>query len=450
MRQSTGTHGCWVRQRGRLYGADMVDFIDGTVDPEAQARGDQLFGQIFFTPDGYADPIPFYQSFLDEVPVHVSGFGGAILSRYDDSRTLLRDPRFGNGDAGPGSAFGSDTSEAGNYRREMFERRKEARPQSMLGLDPPDHTRQRSLVSRAFTPRTVEKLRPRIRELVEGCLDDLAEAETGDAMELLALPLPVSVISEMLGVPHSDWPTIRDQVTDVVASLEPSASLEELKKADAASTVLWHYFTDLVEVRRKDPEDDLLSALIAAADGEDKLTNDEILATAQLLFAAGAETTTNLIGNGLHQLLKHPDQLDKLFANHELVPSLVEEILRYDSPVQLDGRACLEPAEVAGLRFEEGDRVLTLLGAANHDPAKYERPDDFDIARYHGPNPAEPVMSFGSGIHYCLGANLAKVEGQEVFAGLLRRFSKIDDAGDRVYRNRLVLRGLEVCPITVS
>lgn len=428
----------------------MVDFIDGTVDPEAQARGDQLFGQIFFTPDGYADPIPFYQSFLSEVPVHVSGFGGAILSRYDDSRTVLRDPRFGNGEAGPGSAFSSDTSEAGEYRREMFERRKESRPQSMLGLDPPDHTRQRSLVSRAFTPRTVEKLRPRIAELVDGCLDNLAEAGTGDAMELLALPLPVAVISEMLGVPHSDWPTIRDQVTDLVASLEPSASLEELKKADEASTVLWHYFTDLVETRRKDPEDDLLSALIAAADGEDKLSNDEILATAQLLFAAGAETTTNLVGNGLHQLLNHPEQLDKLFANPDLVPSLVEEILRYDSPVQLDGRACLEPAEVAGLKFDVGDRVLTLLGAANHDPAKYDKPDDFDIARYHGPNPAEPVMSFGSGIHYCLGANLAKVEGQEVFAGLLRRFSTIEDAGDRVYRNRLVLRGLEVCPITVT
>ncbi len=428
----------------------MVEFINGAVDPETQARGDQLFGQIFFTPEGYADPIPFYRSFLTEVPVHVSGFGGAILSRYDDSRALLRDPRFGNGEAGPGSGFASDNSEAVAYRREMFEKRKDTRPQSMLGLDPPDHTRQRSLVSRAFTPRTVEKLRPRIAELADDCLNDLAEAGTGDAMQLLAMPLPVAVISEMLGVPHSDWPTIRDQVTDLVASLEPSASLEELKKAEEASSVLWQYFTDLVEKRRRDPQDDLLSGLIAAADGEDKLTNNEILATAQLLFAAGAETTTNLIGNGLHQLLNHPEQLERLFAQPELVPSLIEEILRYDSPVQLDGRACLEPAEIAGLKFDVGDRVLTLLGAANHDPAKFDRPDEFDIGRYHGPDGAEPVMSFGSGIHYCLGANLAKVEGQEVFAGLLRRFSNISDGGDRVYRNRLVLRGLETCPITVS
>lgn len=427
----------------------MVERIDGTVDLTAQARGDELFGKIFFTPEGYADPIPFYRSFLDEVPVHVSGFGGAILCRYDDARTLLRDPRFGNGDAGPGSAFSSDESASGQYRREMVERRK-SRPQSMLGLDPPDHTRQRSLVSRAFTPRTIEKLRPRIAELAEECLDNLADAGTGDAMELVATPLPVAVISEMLGVPHSDWPTIRDQVTDLVASLEPSASVEELQKAEAASSVLWQYFTDLVEVRRKDPQDDLLSGLIAAADGEDKLSNDEILAVAQLLFAAGAETTTNLIGNGLHQLLNHPDQLDKLLANPELVPSLIEEILRYDSPVQLDGRACLEPAEFAGLTFEEGDRVLTLLGAANHDPLKYDRPDEFDIARYHGPDGAEPVMSFGSGIHYCLGANLAKVEGQEVFSALVRRFSRIGDAGERIYRNRLVLRGLETCPISVS
>ncbi len=427
----------------------MVSLLHGDVIPELQARGDELFGRIFFTPEGFADPIPLYRMFREEVPVHLSGFGGAILSRYEDCRALLRDPRFGNGDAGPGSGFGDGESEASRYRKEMVERRK-GRPTSMLGLDPPDHTRQRSLVSRAFTPRTVDKLRPRIAQIVDECLDDLEASGGGDAMQLLAMPLPVSVISEMLGVPQADWPTIRDQVTDLVGSLEPSASKEELEKAEEAGAVLWQYFTGLLDTRRQDPQDDLFSALIAAADGGDKLSDGEILAVANLLFAAGAETTTNLIGNGLHQLLDHPDQMEALFANPDLVPSMVEEILRYDSPVQLDGRACLEPAEIAGLQFEPGDRVLTLLGAANHDPSKYDRPDEFDISRYHGPDGAEPVMSFGSGIHYCLGANLAKVEGQEVFAGLVRRFGRIDAAGERTYRNRLVLRGLNECPISVG
>ncbi|MEM7322212.1 MAG: cytochrome P450, partial [Actinomycetota bacterium] len=155
--------------------------------------------------------------------------------------------------------------------------------------------------------------------------------------------------------------------------------------------------------------------------------------------------TTNLIGNGLNALFNHPDQLEKLWANPDLVPLAVDEILRYDSPVQLDGRTCLEPAEFAGVRFEPGDRTLTLLGAANRDPEHFEDPERFDIGRQ-----GEPVMSFASGIHYCLGANLAKVEGQEVFAGLIRRFAKIEPAGDRPYRKRLVLRGLEHCPVTVT
>jgi cytochrome P450 len=175
------------------------------------------------------------------------------------------------------------------------------------------------------------------------------------------------------------------------------------------------------------------------------LSEGEILAVANLLFAAGAETTTNLIGNGLNALFNHPDQLDRLWADPSLVPTAVEEILRFDSPVQIDGRACLEPAELAGVGFQPGDRVLALLGAANRDPDHFAEPETFDIGRS-----GEPIMSFASGIHYCLGANLSRVEGQEVFAGLIRRFAAIAPAGDRPYRQRLVLRGLERCPITVT
>jgi len=429
----------------------------GSDTPEelaAQQRGDHLFATIFFTPEGYADPIPSYRELHATSPVHLSAFGGAVLSRYEHCRALLRDGRFGNGDRNANtSAFSASDPELVAIRQEIADRTAQG-AQSMLGLDPPDHTRQRSLVSRAFTPRTVEKLRPRIAEQVDSYLDVLDSNGGGDLMNTLAMPLPVSVISDMLGVPAADWPGIREPVTALVASLEPGATADELRASIEAREVLVDYFSDLIERRTADPADDLLSALIAARDDQDKLSNAEVLAVSILLFAAGAETTTNLIGNGMNALLDHPDQLERLWNDPSLVPAMVEEVLRFDSPVQLDGRSCLEPAEFAGLSFEPGDRVITLLGGANHDPNVFEDPDRFDITRYSDmterTKAAEPVMSFGSGIHYCLGANLARVEAQEAFAGLIRRFSSLGAAGDRPYRHRMVLRGLEICPVEVS
>lgn len=431
----------------------VIRFVDPAPTEEQaarQQRGDELFLRIFFTAEGTAQPSPLYRQLQDEVPVHVSGFGGALLTRFDDCRALLRDNRFGAGDGMPDSSFGGADSPELAFRRERQSRRIDEGTLSMLGLDPPSHNRQRSLVSRAFTPRMIEKLKPRITELVDACLDQLADAGTGDLMELVAKPLPVSVISEMLGVPATDWPRIRDHVTELVAVLEPNATFEQLKAAEAANEVLFDYFRALIATRRVHPADDLISGLIAAADGDDRLTENEILAVSVLLFAAGAETTTNLIGNGTNQLLSHPQALAALWADPSLVPAAVEEILRFDSPVQLDARVCLEPVRFAGLDFEPGDRVITLLGAANHDPAHFPDPDTFDIRRYAASDrAAEPVMSFGSGIHYCLGANLARAEGEIVFSSLIRRFSSISEAGDRVYRNSLVLRGLQSCPVTV-
>jgi cytochrome P450 len=411
---------------------------------ERQAAADQALYEIFASAKGLTDPNPAYALLREEAPIHLSGFGGVVLSRYDDCRSLLRDNRFGNGDPSPRSAFLSGNDAVVSYRRDQA-RRLADRPNSMLRLDPPDHTRQRGLVSRAFTPRRIEGLRDRVAHLVDQRLDDLAEAGTGDAMTLLAEPLPVSVISEMLGVPQQDWPEIRSLVSDLVLSLEPSSNLDELKAAERAGTELWAYFQDLVERRRAAPADDLLTGLIQARDEQDALTGGEILAVANLLFAAGAETTTNLIGNGINALFNHPDEMARLWSDPSLVPTAVDEMLRFDSPVQIDGRRCLEPVEAYGISFEPDDQVLTLLGAANRDPRHFEEPERFDVGRV-----GEPVMSFGSGIHYCLGASLARMEGQEVFAGLIRRFSQIEPAGERPYRRRLVLRGLEQCPIRVQ
>jgi len=422
----------------------MAELVSGPVDDELRRRTDETLFKIFVPGPDDADPTPRYAQLHSEAPVHLSGFGGVVFSRYDDTKTILRDNRFGSGAGRPTSSFGSADPEAIAFRKKMVKDRA-GRPHSMLALNPPAHTRQRGLVSRAFTPRRIESIRGEVARLVEERLNDLAEAGTADAMDLLAEPLPVSVISQMLGVPAEDWPDIRSLVTDLVLSLEPGATLQDLQRSTAAYDGLWSYFGDLVEFRRDKPSDDLLTALIQASDDQDKLSSGEVLAVSILLFSAGAETTTNLIGNGLNALFNHPDQYDRLWANPDLVPSAVEEILRYDSPVQLDGRICLEPAEVCGVRFETDDRLITLLGAANHDPDRFEDPDRFDIGRE-----GEPVMSFGSGIHYCLGANLARMEGQEVFAGLIRRFASIEAAGDRPYRPRIVLRGLESCPVTVT
>lgn len=423
----------------------MAELLSGPTEPELQKIGDQALYEVFASATGLVDPNPFYTTLREQVPVHISGFGGGtVFTRYDDCRALLRDNRFGNGSGGPTQAFGTGSAEAQAVRQEM-EQQQGDRPQSMLRLDPPDHTRQRSLVSRAFTPKRIEELRARVAELVEELLDEMADAGSGDAMELLAYPLPVSVISEMLGVPKSDWPEIRTLVSDLVQSLEPSATADELKLSQHAGTEMMQYFAGLVAKRRANPQDDLLSGLVQARDQHDMLSEGEILAVANLLFAAGAETTTNLIGNGLNALFNHPEQLDRLWAEPDLVPTAVDEMLRFDSPVQLDGRMCLEDAEACGVRFTKGDRVITLLGAANRDPDHFDEPDRFDVGRN-----GEPVMSFASGIHYCLGANLARVEGQEVFAGLVRRFKRIEPAGDRPYRRRLILRGLESCPVTVT
>ncbi|MDH4076949.1 MAG: cytochrome P450 [Acidimicrobiia bacterium] len=426
----------------------MAELIDGPAPQERQAAGDGALIAIFASAKGLEDPNPFYRQLREEAPVHLSGFGGVVLTRYDDCRALLRDNRFGNGTAGPTGAFGG-SPEIVAFRQEMMARRGD-RPLSMLGLDPPAHTRQRALVSRAFTPRRIEALRTRIAELADECLDRLADAGTADAMKVLAEPFPVSVISEMLGVPASDWPEIRLLVTDLAQMLEPSADLVELKRAEAANNTLWEYFTGLVAARRKAPADDLLTGLIQAGDGDDQLAEGEILAVANLLFGAGAETTTNLLGNTFNALFNHPDQMERLWADPTLVPAAVEEVLRFDSPVQLDGRACLEPAEAAGVRFEPGDRVMTLLGAANRDPAHFPDPDRFDVGRFTADSRGEPILSFASGIHHCLGANLARAEGQEVMAGLIRRFRRIEPAGERPYRRRLVLRGLATCPLTVT
>ena len=414
-----------------------------TLEP---SEADALLGELLLTPEGRADPYPRYARLREELPIFRSVLGMWVVSRYDDCMTVLRDPRFAkreDADGAPGAAVTAFT-EAQFAQLTTFT--PDRRP--MLMLNPPDHTRLRGLVSKAFTPRTVEALRPHIVRLTDDILDTWEPTETVDVMTTLAFPLPVTVIGEMLGIPVADRASFQTLVRTVTKTLEPMVTFEEMLAADAAQAEMEAYFGALANERRKDLGDDLLSALIRAEDEGDRLTEIELLTTVILLFAAGFETTTNLIGNGLLALLTHPDQLDRLRADPAgIARSATEELVRFDSPVQLDGRSCIGSVEIAGATIGAGDDVFTLLGAANRDPRHFADPDRLDLGRDEG-----PPMSFGSGIHYCLGAALARAEGQVVFGRLVERFPAIALASGAqpAYRDSLTLRGLSELHVTLA
>ena len=393
---------------------------------------DGLLLELVATPEGRADPYPRYAALRAMAPVHQSALGFWALSRYEDCQQLLRHPGVGKDFSGAAVAAGLSDEQRAQQARFLND------SSSMLTTDPPDHTRLRGLATRAFTPRTVEALRPSIVALVDDLLDRFGDGEVVDVMDALAFPLPVTVIGEMLGVPAEDRPKLRPLVRAVTAVLELVVSPEALSAAAAADAELSRYFADLVAVRRASPGDDLLSKLIEAEDQGDQLTETELISTTILLFAAGFETTTHLIGNGLLALLRHPDQLARLRADRALLRPAVEELLRFDSPVQLALRTAYEELSIGGEVIPAGGIVVALLGAANHDPARFENPERFDVGRDEG-----PPMSFGGGIHFCLGAALARAEGQIVLDRLLDRFATMELVGPPpTHRDSLTLRGL--------
>jgi cytochrome P450 len=419
----------------------------GELDPNAELVA------LLATPEGRADPYPHYARIREHAPLFRSAMGSWVVTRFADCQQVLRSPHFGKGADQDATArirmarWGIPEEEAAEFLQ-FFERR-----QSMLTLNPPDHTRLRGLVARAFTPSTVEALRPHVVALCDGLLDSLGELASGDGsvdvMRELAFPLPVAVIGELLGVPVDDRAQFQALVRAATVILEPMSNLEELRGARAARTSMEEYFEDLITERRRRPADDLLSELIAVSDGSDRLTQDEVISTAVLLFAAGFETTTNLIGNGLWALMRHPEQMELLRSSAhdpDALARAVEELLRWDSPVQLDGRTVVRDSEIEGQRIAVGDQVMTLLGAANRDPRRFREPETLDLRRDEG-----APMSFGSGIHYCLGAALARIEGQVCFSRLLTRFKKVElGEGQVVHRDSITLRGLTRLPVELT
>jgi cytochrome P450 len=416
-------------------------------DPEAELV------TVLATPEGRADPYPHYARIREHAPLFRSTMGNWIVTRFADCQQVLRAAAFAKSTDQDASArvrmarSGIPADEAADFL-EFFERR-----QSMLTLNPPDHTRLRGLVARAFTPSTVEALRPHVVALCDGLLDTLADlgrdGNSVDVMHELAFPLPVAVIGELLGVPAPDRAQFQSLVRAATRLLEPISDVDDLRGARAARVSMERYFEDLIAQRRRQPADDLLAELIAVSDGSDRLSQDEVISTAILLFAAGFETTTNLIGNGLWALLEHPDQMALLRASVNdptAVQRAVEELLRWDSPVQLDGRMAMRATEIEGQTIAPGELVMTLLGAANRDPRRFSEPEVLDLGRDEG-----PPMSFGSGIHYCLGAALARLEGQVCFGRLLTRFKDIElGEGGIEHRDSITLRGLVRLPVALT
>ncbi|HET6951338.1 MAG TPA: cytochrome P450 [Acidimicrobiales bacterium] len=395
-----------------------------------------------FEPGFTDDPYPWYAAMRAAGRMHRSAFGPLVLSHHEDCFALLRQP---------GTSVDERNVTGAPYQVERMARR-EPEQRSLLGLDPPDHTRLRRLVASAFTVRTVERLRPRVKALVGELLDDLATAAGGgepvDLIAGFAFPLPFLVISELLGMPEGNRSELRDWSQAMTLTLEPVIDDAAAERADEAAVKMMAHVADAIARKRADPADDLLSALIAAEEDGDRLSPAELAMQVVLLYLAGHETTVNLIGNGTLALLQHRDQLERLAADPSLDADAVEELLRYDSPVQFSRRITLTELEVAGETVGPGELVMTLLGSANRDEAKWgPTAGDLDLRR----EGAGTHLAFGSGIHHCLGAALARLEGAEAVPGLVRRFPAMELATDTPARNgRIVLRGLASLPVTLA
>ena len=398
------------------------------------AQAEPLFNPL--SPAVIADPYPHYHRLRRLDPVHRSPLGFLVVSRHADVTQILRDKRFGKDFVGRMTRrFGAQVMEEPVYRSMRH---------WMLQQDPPDHTRLRGLVVKAFTARRVEDMRPRIQEIVDTALDRVADQGRMDLIADFAFRLPVIVICEMLGIPKEEHEMFFLGARASGRLLDPvPLSREEIDAANAGNLASAEYFRSLFELRRRQPGDDLTTQLVQAEEEGTKLSNEELTANIILLFGAGHETTVNLIGNGLLALHRNPGELRRLQDDPSLIPNAIEELLRYDSSVQLTGRAALEDVEIGGVPVAKGESVLCLLGAANRDPAAYPEPDRLDVTRAN----IRP-LSFGGGIHFCLGAQLARIEAEVAIATLLRRLPtlRLDDPEHADWRQTFVLRGLNRLP----
>jgi len=390
-------------------------------------------GFDFANPALRANPYPAYRFLREAAPMWRAPTGHWIVSTHAGCTQVLRDPLMGRED--PRLKSPEALAEPAVQRLTRM----------MLFVDPPVHTRLRGLVSKAFNARRMEALRPRIEAIVDDLIDRVQAQGSMCVIRDFAHRLPVTVICDMLGVPESDRGPFLEESTVRGRVLDPVPMTRvEMDDANTATLASEEYFRGLLAYRRANPGDDLATALVQAREADERLSDDEILANISLLFGAGHETTTNLIGNGVLALHRNPAELARLQADPSLIPNAVEELLRYDSPVQLTGRVALQDMVVMGEHVAQGEEVITLLGAANHDPAAFPGdPDTLDIGR-----PGVRALSFGGGLHYCLGAQLARIEGEIAFRRLFERLPnmRLVEKDNVQWKTTVTLRGLIELP----
>ena len=393
-----------------------------------------------FDPALRSDPYAVYARLRAEDPVHWNEMMQAwLLTRYDDVLAVLRDH----------VRFSSERTRATNPFVQQLEAYRQAsgpigRTPTMLSLDPPAHTRMRNLVNKAFTPHVVERVRPHIQQIADELIDALPDRHRIDVMRDLAVPLPVIVIAETLGVPVSERKRFKAWSSDIANTLAgPFQPADVLERARISANELADYFREELAKRRQEPREDLLTALLTAEEQGDLLSEDELLATCILLLVAGNETTTYLIGNGMLALLGNEQERRLLQDDPSLITAAVEEMLRYDGPAQMTSRIATEEMELRGKHIEPGQVLLTVLGAANRDPAQFPDPDRFDVRRQNNRH-----VALGYGVHYCVGAPLAAVEAQVAVSTLLRRFPAPEPEFETPHWGAsFILRGLKSLPI---
>ena len=394
-----------------------------------------------FVPSYKTNPHLQYARLRAAEPVHRSiAMQAWILTRYEDCIAVLRDP----------DTFSSDglnaSGQLGDAIREQRATSALGEVQTLLTVDPPAHTRLRGVINRAFTPRRVELLRPRIEAIALELLDAVPPGGDFELMSAFAQPLPVIVIAELLGIPPSDRDRFKQWSNKIAATTDLLNAEDAIMEAREATLALIDYFNDFIQARRDEPRDDLISALVAAQSTEEQLTHEEILAFAILLLVAGNETTTNLIGNGTLALLDNPEAFDSLRSQPDHLPAAIEEMLRYDSPVQGVVRIARRDTTLGPQQIAQGDLLMLMLGAANRDPEQFDDPDRFNVDR--DPN---RHLSFGLGPHFCLGAPLARLEAEIAFTALLQRFPHIARGSADIERGgTLLLRGLTKLPLAVA
>lgn len=400
-----------------------------------------LFGRFNpFLPSHFADPYPQYRRLREGAPVYRHPlFGAWVLSRHEDITEVLKDARFSVDRAAHAE------NDFINPFVGLDPGLKEVIVSTLLMKDPPDHTRLRGLVNKAFTPRRIEGLRPRIQEVVDEFLDEMQAGGDVEFMRDFAVPLPIVVIAELLGVPSADREAFKQWSSVLAALLDPVSSEHGLDELNPVFLEMQSYFDTLFEERRRNPQNDLVSALVAAEEEGEMLSSTECLATCALILGAGHETTTNLLGNAVVALLRNPEERKRLTEDPGLIDTAVEEFLRFDSPVQVTDRVALEDCEIAGHSVKAGSFVLLLLGSANRDPAQFERAEQLDLGRRDNRH-----LAFSQGVHFCLGAQLARVEAQVAIGSFLRRFPEFNGPLDPpAWRRSLVLRGPESLPLQI-